>query len=71
MSEALLRRVGAFVSSKRKRFGAGLISLGFVLAIMPSIADSQEFRATVTGTVSDASGAKIPGARVEIGRAHV
>jgi hypothetical protein len=66
MSEALLRRVGAFVSSKRKWLGMNLLGLAFASAFLPVVASAQEFRATVTGTVADASGAKIPGANIEI-----
>jgi len=66
MSEALLRRVGAFVSGKRKFLGMNLLGLALAASFLPYAASPQEFRATVTGTVSDASGAKIPGAKVDI-----
>ncbi len=66
MSEALLRRVGAFVSSKRKLLGPSLVGLSLGLALLPYNAPAQEFRATVTGAVGDPSGGKIAGARVEI-----
>ena len=39
----------------------------FILAIMAvETAHAQEFRATVTGTVTDASGAKMPGVKIDI-----
>ncbi len=66
MSEALLRRVGAFISSNCKFLGLSLVGLVLALALLPSTASAQEFRATVTGAVADPSGAKIAGARVEI-----
>src|SRR4051794_7990774 len=62
----LLRQVGtraASVSVAPNRF---LLALLLVSALFSSVALAQEFRATLTGTVADASGAKIPNAKVDV-----
>lgn len=66
MSEALLRRVGAFVSGKRKLLRLSLAAITLAGVFLPRVAPGQEFRATVTGTVADSSGAKIPNAKVDV-----
>ncbi len=66
MSEALMLRVGAFVSSGRKFLGLNLVGLSLGLILLPFTAPAQEFRATVTGAVGDPSGAKVAGAKIDI-----
>src|SRR5438309_7809225 len=66
MSEALVRRAGDFVWSKGKVLRVGLPTLCSAMLLLPLMAAAQEFRATVTGTVADPSGAKIAGAKVDI-----
>ena len=50
------------------KFVSLAVALAFgALTVTPSLA--QEARGTIVGTISDSTGAVIPGAKVEIGRA--
>ena len=45
---------------------AGMLSLAFAPMLLPAFSAAQEFRGTISGTVTDATGAAIPGANVTV-----
>ncbi|MFP5278049.1 MAG: carboxypeptidase regulatory-like domain-containing protein [Acidobacteriota bacterium] len=54
-----------------QRLAACLFFLLFIcLMVLPRSTSAQEFRATVSGTVSDPSGAVVPGAQIEVKEIH-
>src|SRR5438309_2274427 len=65
MSETFSRQVRTCF--RRARVSREFLFQLFVIgAILSCAAWAQEFRATVTGTVADASGAKIPNAKIDV-----
>ena len=62
------RNQAAIAKLQAHAFGAlaGLILVLSALLVLPQRAFSQEFRATISGTVTDATGAVLPGAEVQV-----
>src|SRR5438876_11491785 len=60
---ARIPEVGGVMSNNRLLVIAGLVCL-----LLALIAPAQDFRATITGVVTDQSGAAVPGATVKVTR---
>jgi hypothetical protein len=55
---------------KRRMAGAGFLAVLFILFLLAPASFAQEFRATISGAVTDPSGAAVAGATVEVREAH-
>src|SRR3954447_12207996 len=66
MLKTLLLRVTAAASGRPTLACRSFSALALVGVLFAGSMCAQEFRATVTGTVADASGAKVPNAKVEV-----
>jgi hypothetical protein len=66
MLKTLLLRVTAAASGRSTLVCRSFSALALVSVLFAGSMCAQEFRATVTGTVADASGAKVPNAKVEV-----